>query len=101
RERVHDRCEHAHLVCRYAVHAGPGEAGAAEDVAPAHHRRDVHAHLGDIADLPGDALEHGWIDAVIAGSHERLAGELHEDARVGVGCGCAHRLETSRGLRAA
>ena len=65
RERVHDRGEHAHVVGRDAVHAGPREARAAEDVAAADDDGDLDAAAADLADLAGDALEDRGIDAVV------------------------------------
>ena len=69
-----------------AVHAGARQAGAAEDVAAADHDRDLHAHLRDVLDLAGDALEHRRIDAVVLAAEQRLARELDQDARVARGC---------------
>ena len=74
RERIDHGGEHAHVVGGHAVHAGPGEARAAEDVASAEHHGHLHAHLRDLSNLRGDALEHGRIDAVILAPEQGLTG---------------------------
>ena len=79
RERVHHRGEHAHVVGGDAVHAGARQARAAEDVAAADDDGDLHAHLDDVLQLAGDALDDRRIDAVVAVAQQGLARELHED----------------------
>ena len=87
-ERIHHGGEHAHVIGGDPVHAGAREAGAAEDVAAAEHHGHLHAQLGQVADLAGDALEHAGIDAVILVAEQRLAGQFDEDSSVGGGRRC-------------
>ena len=64
-----------------AVHAGPGEARAAEDVAAADDDGDLDVAGQHVADLAGDALQDGRIDAVVGGAEQRLAADLEQDPR--------------------
>ena len=92
RERVHHRGEHPHVVGRHAIHAGAGQSRPAEDVAAAEDHGDLHAHLYDLLQLAGDALEHGGVDTVVAVAQQRLARELHQDSRITRAGGLVHRL---------
>src|SRR5687767_729222 len=78
-EAVHDGREHAHVVCRDAVHARPRQAGAAEDVAAADDDRDLDVAGHDFPDLPRDALQDGRIDAVVRGAEQRFAADLEQN----------------------
>ena len=79
REAVHDGREHAHVVGGDAVHAGPREARAAEDVAAADDDGDLDVAGHDVPDLAGDALQDGRVDAVVGGAEQRLAADLEQD----------------------
>ena len=57
RQRIDHRGEHPHVIGRHPVHAGARQPRAAEDVAAAQYDRDLDPHLGQLADLAGDALE--------------------------------------------
>ena len=82
RQRVHDGGEHAHVVCRHPVHAGTRQACAAKDIAAADDDRELHAEADDLLQLPGDALEHGRIDAIVGAAHEGFPRQLHENAGI-------------------
>jgi hypothetical protein len=84
-ERVHDGREHAHVIGLRAVHALGGTGHAAKDVAAADHQAELEARvLGGLhlSSHGGDSL---GIDPELAGSHQRLARELQEDAFEGGG----------------
>src|SRR5256884_7391209 len=59
-------------------------------------RSDHHGHLdthaGDFGDLGDHALDGGTVDAERVVAHERLTGQLEQDALVGR-CGVGHRSE--------
>ena len=65
-QRIHHRGEHAHVVAGDPVHAGAGEARAAEDVAAADDHGDLRAHFHELVQLTGNALDDGGVDAVVA-----------------------------------
>ena len=68
RKRIDERGEHAHVIARDAVHSGPGEARAAEDVASADDYTELDPEARDFGDLAGDAREHLRLDAVVTGA---------------------------------
>src|SRR6185437_3509569 len=82
RQRVHHGGQHAHVVAGDPVHAGRGEALATEDVAAADHHAHFHAGLAYLDDLLGQPADHLRVDAVVGLAHQRLAGELEQDAAV-------------------
>ena len=51
RKRVDDGREHAHLIGGHAIHAGLGQARAAEDIAAADDETDLDAEPDDFFDL--------------------------------------------------
>ena len=57
-QRVHHRGQHAHVIAGDAIDAGPGEPGAAEDVAAADDAGHLHAASLDLEHFARDALEH-------------------------------------------
>ncbi len=79
---VHHRGQHAHMVAGDPVHARSGQAGAAEDVAAADHYADLHASLLYFDDFVGQAADDLGVDTVIGIAHQRLTGELEQDAAV-------------------
>ena len=72
RESVHDRSEHADVVCLGAVHAFGRGSEPPEDVASADHDRDFDAVGLHDADLLGKRVEDLRVDTVAGVSHERL-----------------------------
>ena len=80
RQRVEDGREHPHVVGGRAVHPGGGALHAAVDVAGADDDRDLDALVAHGADLPRDAGDALGVGAVVELPHQRLAGELQQDA---------------------
>ena len=83
RERVHHRRQHSHVVGGGAVHAPCAGRQSPEDVAASDHDRQLDAELADLDDLRGNLVGHRRVDAEVAISHQRFAGELQEDALIG------------------
>jgi hypothetical protein len=83
RERVEHRGQHAHVVAGRAVHALRGGLHAAEDVAGALHDGDLDAAIVHALDLGGDRLDALGVGAVFQIAHQRLPGQLEEDALEG------------------
>jgi len=77
---IGDGGEHAHVVAGRAVHPLRGGLHAAEDVARALHDRDLDAAIVHVLDLRGDRVDALGIGAVLEVAHERLPGQLEEDA---------------------
>src|SRR5690606_10283514 len=82
-QRVDHGGEHAHLVAGDPVHAAGGQPRAAEDVAAADHHADLGPGLLGLDDLAGQAVDDLGVDAVVLVAHQRLAGQLEQDAAVG------------------
>ena len=82
RERVHERGEHPHVVGGCTVHASSSRSDAPEDVAPADDDRHLDTEPYDLRDLGDDAIDHLAVDPVGVGAHQRLAGQLEQDALV-------------------
>ena len=85
RERVHDRRQHAHRVGGGAVDpSGGAHARAAEDVAAADHHGDLDAGFGRAGHVAGERGEGLGVMPITVRRGQRLAGQLHEHAPVGV-----------------
>ncbi len=87
-ERVEERREHPGVVRRRAVHALGRRGHAAVDVPRADDDPDLDAGLLAVDDLLGDRLDARELEAELLVAHQRLAGELEQDA---VERGCALR----------
>ena len=85
RQCVHHGGQHPDVISLRPLHAGGGAGDAAEDVAPADHQTDLHAHRGDIADIGGDGAHLIVVEAIVATRHERLARDFQQDALIGWG----------------
>ncbi len=59
-----------------------GAGDAAEDVAAADHQADLHAHRRDVADVGGDGAHLIVVEAIVPPRHQRLAGDLQQDALI-------------------
>ena len=81
-ERIHHGRQHTHVIAGDAIHAGAGQARSAEDVAATDDHCHLHAHLHELLQLVGDALDDGRFDAVIAFAHQGFAREFHQNAFV-------------------
>jgi hypothetical protein len=82
RQRVHHSGKHAHVVGGCAVHAHRTAGDAAEDVAPADHHCHLDARLRDLLHFAHHADDGGPVDAIGVVTHQRLAGQLEQDAFV-------------------
>src|SRR5919107_1561820 len=79
-QRVQDDREHPHVVRGRAVHALGGARDAAVDVAGPEHDRDLDAAIVHPLDLPRDRLQARRVGPVVQLAHQRLAGQLEQDA---------------------
>ena len=79
-QAVEERRQHPGVVGGRPVHALGGRREAAVDVAGTDHDRHLDAPAGDPVDLPCDGRDPIRVDPVLLGAHERLAGELEENA---------------------
>jgi hypothetical protein len=82
REGVHQRGQHSHVIGGGAVHARRPRRHATEDVAAADDHRRFDAEPHHLRDLGHDAVDHLAVDAVRILAHQRLAGQLEQDAPV-------------------
>ncbi len=83
RQRVNHRRQHAHVVGRGALHADRRARQAAEDVAAADHQaRSRRRARGPSSISSAMRATIVGIEAVVALAHQRLAGELQQDAAV-------------------
>jgi hypothetical protein len=80
RQRVEHGREHARVVGGRAVHALGRRGHAPVEVPGADHDRDLDPVLVDVDDLGRDRLHGLKVDAVLARPHQRLPGQLEEDA---------------------
>src|SRR3954447_10582205 len=79
-QRVEDDREHPHVVRGRAVHSLGRARDAAVDVARPQHDRDLDAAIVHALDLLGDLAQALEVGAVLEVAHERLAGQLEQDA---------------------
>ena len=82
RKRVHDGCEHAHVVAGHTIHAGSGQAGAPKDIATADYDGDFDTTGLSSRDLGGNALNDARLDTVVQFTHQRLSAEFQQYATV-------------------
>ena len=85
RQGVDDRGQHAHVVGGDAVEPFPAGRGAADDVAAAHHQREVHAEGVHRLDLFRERLDDVKVEARAFLAAQRLARNLEQGAGVGEG----------------
>jgi uridylate kinase len=78
--RVEDDREHPHVVGGRAIHPLGRAGDAAVDVARARGDRDLDAAIMDDLDLLGDGAQALGIGAVVPRAHQRLPGQLEQDA---------------------
>lgn len=83
-KRVHNGCQHAHVVGLGALHATGSAGHAAENVAAADNNADLMANGEQLLDLLGKMVGNLGVDAILAVAHQlrRKASE----ARVYIGC---------------
>jgi hypothetical protein len=100
REAVQDGGEHAGVVGSGPVHALARRLHAAVDVPGADDERRLDAALLHLLDLAGERVHPGGADAVRLVAHERLSGELQEDAAERRAVGGVRADDLPLGLRA-
>src|SRR4051794_25149713 len=91
----HDR-EHPHVVRGGAVHALGRARDPAVDVPGPEHDRDLDAAIVDDLDLAGDLGQPDRIGAVVQRAHQRLAGQLEQNAPEYGGRRVAHSPTANR-----
>src|SRR3954466_6478582 len=79
-QRVEDDRQHPHVVGGRAVHPLGRARDAAVDVPRAEDNRDLDPAVVDALDLLGDLAQALEVGAVLEVAHERLAGQLEQDA---------------------
>ena len=81
-KRIHDRCHHAHIVRRRAIHALCTARKPAPDIAAANHNGDIDAMIAYLLDLRGNLLDNGGIDAEPLISCQSLSAEFQNDTAI-------------------
>ena len=76
RQGIHDRRQHAHIVCRSPVHVLARTS--APEVAAPDDNGDLHAQLVDLLDLLGDLARHFFTDAKMVTARKRLTADLEQ-----------------------
>src|SRR5919199_4645455 len=98
-QRVQDDREHPHVVGGRAVHPLRRAGDPAVDVAGAEHDRDLDAAVVHALDLLGDLAQALEVGAVLEVAHQRLAGQLEQDAPEYGGRRVAHSPTANRTKR--
>ena len=62
-QRIHHRCQHAHIIGRSPIHSGILAGGATPKVAGTNNNRHVHPHLMNALHQPGNYASLGWVNA--------------------------------------
>ena len=79
-KRVHNGCQHAHVVGLGALHATGSAGHAAENVAAADNNADLMANGEQLLDLLGKMVGNLGVDAILAVAHQCFAGKLQKHA---------------------
>lgn len=79
---IHDRSQHAHVVCRDAVHAFSRTGQAAPDVAAADDDGDLDAELIDFDDLLGNGFNRFRVDTIPLFASQCFAAQFQYDAMI-------------------
>ena len=83
-KRVHNGCQHAHVVGLGALHATGSAGHAAENVAAADNNADLMANGEQLLDLLGKMVGNLGVDAILAVAHQ--CSPKTSEARVYIGC---------------
>src|SRR4029077_656813 len=89
-QRIDDRREHPHVVARRAVDVRAARQ-APEDVAASDHERELATERVHVLQFAREGYEDAGIDAVAAGTGERLPADLEEDAAIARRAGIVRR----------
>ena len=79
-KRVHNGCQHAHVVGLGALHATGSAGHAAENVAAADNDADLVTNGEQLLDLLGKMIGNLGVDAILAIAHQCFAGKLQTHA---------------------
>ena len=79
-ERVHNGCQHAHIVGLSTLHATGSAGHAAENIAAADNDADLMANGEQLLDLLGKTVGNLGVDAILAVAHQCFAGKLKKHA---------------------
>ena len=79
-ERIHNGCQHAHVVGLGALHATGSAGHAAENVAAADNNADLVTNSEQLLDLLGKMVGNLGIDAILAIAHQCFSGKLQKHA---------------------
>lgn len=79
-ERVHNGCQHAHVVGLSTLHATGSTCHAAENIAAADNDADLMANGEQLLDLLSKMVGNLGVDAILAVAHQRFAGKLKKHA---------------------
>ena len=79
-ERVHNGCQHAHVVGLSTLHATGSAGHAAENIAAADNDADLMANGEQLLDLLGKMVGNLGVDAILAVAHQCFAGKLKKHA---------------------
>ncbi len=80
RQRIHNRCQHTHVIGLRAVHALRRARHPAEDVAAADDEADLQPLLLGRFDLLGHLQHEPGIDPELLIAHQDFARQLEQDA---------------------
>jgi hypothetical protein len=70
------------MVAGNPVHAGPGEASAAKDIATTDNDTELHAKGYHFFQFSSNTSQYSRINAVVPATHEYFTAELQQDAPV-------------------
>ena len=79
-ERVHNGCQHAHVVGLSTLHATGSACHAAENIAAADNDADLMANGEQLLDLLGKMVGNLGVNAILAVAHQCFAGKLKKHA---------------------
>ena len=83
RQRIHDGCQHAHVVRRRAIHPDRTTGHPTEDVAAADDHRHLDTHVHNFCDFFHHPYDGCPVDSELVIAHQRLTRQLEQDSLVG------------------
>ena len=75
-KRVHNGCQHTHVIGLSTLHATGSACHAAENITAADNDADLMANGEQLLDLLGKMIGNLGVDAILAVAHQRFAGKL-------------------------
>ena len=84
-QRIHDRCQHAHVIRRSTVHTDRAACDTPKDIAATDHNSDLDTHPGNFSHLFNHTNDGCPVDAKLVVAHERFPRQLQQDTLVGWG----------------